>query len=110
MPENKLGWARGSIDTILAGGESEEPLVKLRRDTRAPRYDPFTSDELARASTEELLLELRRQSSGPATDAAGPGTTGTASTQAARRSSDCLQSPQRHEPRHEARLVAEGHR
>jgi hypothetical protein len=59
MLENKLAWAPGSIDTILAGGEPKETVVKLRRDER--RYDSFTSDALARASTEELLLELRRR-------------------------------------------------
>jgi hypothetical protein len=32
MLENKLGWAPGSIDTILAGGEPKELVVKLRRD------------------------------------------------------------------------------
>ena len=61
MLENKLGWAPGSIDTVLAGGEPKELVVKLSRDRPDPRYDSFTSDELARASTEELLLELRRR-------------------------------------------------
>ena len=31
MLENKLAWAPGSIDTILAGGEPNETVVKLRR-------------------------------------------------------------------------------
>ena len=31
MLENKLAWAPGSIDTILAGGEPNELVVKLRR-------------------------------------------------------------------------------
>jgi len=61
MLENKLGWAPGSIDTILAGGEPKELLVKLRRDNPEPRYQSFTTDALSRASTEELLLELRRR-------------------------------------------------
>src|SRR6188472_405578 len=61
MLENKLAWAPGSIDTILAGGEPKEQVVKLRRDTSEPRYDSFTSDALSRASTEELLLEVRRR-------------------------------------------------
>jgi hypothetical protein len=61
MLENKLGWAPGSIDTILAGGEPKELVVKLRRDSPEPRYDSFTTDALSRASTEELLLELRRR-------------------------------------------------
>ncbi|MDH6243065.1 helix-turn-helix transcriptional regulator [Mycobacterium sp. OTB74] len=61
MLENKLGWAPGSIDTILAGGEPKEMVVKLRRDSPEPRYHSYTADALARASTEELLLELRRR-------------------------------------------------
>jgi hypothetical protein len=59
MLENKLGWAPGSIDTILAGGEPKELVVKLRRDSPEPRYNSFTTDALSRASTEELLQELR---------------------------------------------------
>lgn len=59
--ENQLGWAPGSIDTILAGGEPKELVVKLRRDSPEPRYDSFVGDALSRASTEELLLELRRR-------------------------------------------------
>jgi hypothetical protein len=61
MLENKLGWAPGSIDTILAGGEPKEQVVKLHRDSPEPRYQTFTTDALSRASTEELLLELRRR-------------------------------------------------
>jgi hypothetical protein len=62
MLENKLGWAPGSIDTVLAGGEPRELVVKLRHDTPQPRYrPPITDDALAAASTEELLLELRRR-------------------------------------------------
>jgi hypothetical protein len=61
MLENKLGWAPGSIDTILAGGEPKELVVKLRRDNPEPRYQSFTTDALSHASTEELLLELRRR-------------------------------------------------
>jgi hypothetical protein len=59
MLENKLAWAPGSIDTILAGGEPKELVVELRRDSAEPRYDSFTTDALSRASTDELLLELR---------------------------------------------------
>ena len=62
MLENKLAWAPGSIDSILAGGEPKELVVKLRRDSPEPRHRPFaTDDALASASTEELLLELRRR-------------------------------------------------
>jgi len=52
MLENKLAWAPGSIDTILAGGEPHELVVKQRHTTHSP---------LARTATEELLLELRRR-------------------------------------------------
>src|ERR1700740_1913099 len=38
MLENKLGWAPGSIDAILAGGEPKELVVKLRRDSPEPQY------------------------------------------------------------------------
>jgi hypothetical protein len=58
--ENKLTWAPGSIDTILAGGEPNELVVKLRH----PALNPAShaaADALSRASTEELLLELRRR-------------------------------------------------
>jgi hypothetical protein len=61
MLENKLGWAPGSVDAILAGGEPKELVVKLRRDSPEPRHQSYTTDALARASTEELLLELRRR-------------------------------------------------
>jgi hypothetical protein len=61
MLENKLSWAPGSIDTILAGGEPKELVVEVRRDSPEPRYDSFSSDTLSRASTEELLLEVRRR-------------------------------------------------
>ncbi len=60
MLENKLAWAPGSIDTILAGGEPNETVVKLRR-TTPDRLSHAATDALSRASTEELLLELRRR-------------------------------------------------
>ena len=62
MLENKLAWAPGSIDTILAGGEPKET-----RGQTAPHqpHDPLVPhpppNALSRASTEELLLELRRR-------------------------------------------------
>jgi hypothetical protein len=69
MLENKLGWAPGSIDAILAGGEPKELVVKLRPTTPTHRTHVYTTeavsdaitDGLSRASTEELLLELRRR-------------------------------------------------
>jgi hypothetical protein len=60
MLENKLSWAPGSIDTILAGGEPQELVVKLRR-AIPNRLSHAATDVLSRASTEELLLELRRR-------------------------------------------------
>ena len=60
MLENKLSWAPGSIDTILAGGEPKELVVELRRPT-PDRLSHAATDALSRASTEELLLELRRR-------------------------------------------------
>ena len=36
MLENKLAWAPGSIDTILAGGEPKETVVELRRANLRP--------------------------------------------------------------------------
>jgi len=60
MLENKLSWAPGSIDTILADGDPKETMVERSRTTSAPLSHTST-DALSRASTEELLLELRRR-------------------------------------------------
>jgi hypothetical protein len=60
MLENKLAWAPGSIDTVLAGGEPNDTVVKQRRTTHNPLAHTAT-DARSRASTEELLLELRRR-------------------------------------------------
>ena len=64
--ENKLGWAPGSIDTILAGGEPKETVVEVHRsNTTAPAQGyalrPTNPNALSQVSTEELLLELRRR-------------------------------------------------
>jgi hypothetical protein len=66
MLENKLTWAPGSIDTILAGGEPKELVSTLRRSNpTAPAEGyalrPTNANALSNASTEELLLELRRR-------------------------------------------------
>jgi hypothetical protein len=63
MLENKLAWASGSIEHILAGGEARETVTELRRPPSPVTH--ATSDALARASTEELLLELRRRIMAP---------------------------------------------
>jgi hypothetical protein len=64
--ENKLGWAPGSIDTILAGGEPQELVPTLRRTTPTPPAQgyalrPTNPNALSQVATEELLLELRRR-------------------------------------------------
>ena len=64
--ENTLGWAPGSIDTILAGGEPTEVAPtphKSSPSTPTPGYAlrPTTPNALSQASSEELLLELRRR-------------------------------------------------
>jgi hypothetical protein len=61
MLENKLSWAPGSIDTILAGGEPTDTVVELRRRTTPNPLSYAPTDARSRASTEELLLELRRR-------------------------------------------------
>ena len=65
MLENKLAWAPGSIDTILAGGEPNELAPTLHRTTPPPAQGyalrPTNPNALSQASTEELLLELRRR-------------------------------------------------
>src|SRR6476469_6867883 len=53
MLENKLAWAPGSIDTILAGGEPNELVPTLRRsNTTAPSQGyalrPTNADALSR--------------------------------------------------------------
>ena len=66
MLENKLSWAPGSTDTILAGGEPQELVPRLRRtnpNARSQGYAlrPTNPNALSQVSTEELLLELRRR-------------------------------------------------
>src|SRR6476620_5715331 len=66
MLENKLGWAPGSIDTILSGGEPKEVVSTLQRSNpqtppQAYALRPTNPNALAQVSTEELLLELRRR-------------------------------------------------
>ena len=68
MLENKLAWAPGSIDAILAGAEPKELVVKLRRTTPTPRRHAYPTEALSHMSTEELLMsteellmELRRR-------------------------------------------------
>jgi hypothetical protein len=60
MLENKLAWAPGSIDTIVAGGEPKELVMNLRQASHRTLSDSGT-DVVSGTSTEELLLELRRR-------------------------------------------------
>ena len=65
MLENKLAWAPGSIDTILAGGEPHEVAATLHKSSPTARTQgyalrPTNPNALSQVSTEELLLELRR--------------------------------------------------
>ena len=65
MLENKLAWAPGSIDTILAGGEPNQWCPPCTGATPPPRPGiraaPANPNALSQVSTEELLLELRRR-------------------------------------------------
>ena len=66
MLENKLAWAPGSIDTLLAGGEPTEVASTLHRSTpdtpsQGYRLHPANPNALYQVPTEELLLELRRR-------------------------------------------------
>jgi hypothetical protein len=79
--ENKLGWAAGSIDTILAGGEPKELVVKVR--ATAPNRDTAPRASTTRSPApppRNYCWSCAAGSSGPATDDATPGTTGTVST------------------------------
>jgi hypothetical protein len=60
MLENKLAWAPGSIDTILAGGEPKELVMNLHQ-TSHQTLARSATETVPRASTDELLLELRRR-------------------------------------------------
>ena len=76
MLENKLAWAPGSIDTILAGGEPKELVPTLRRTAPQPRYArPTTTDALSRPPPRSCCWSCDAASSPPATDAPKPGTT-----------------------------------
>ena len=83
MLENKLAWAPGSIDTILAGGEPKETVVHTApqhthhppRDTRCARPTPTPCP---RPPPRNCCWSYDAASSPPATDATTPGTTGTA--------------------------------
>ena len=85
MLENKLAWAPGSIDTILAGGEPNELVPTLHRTNPNPRP---RNTHRARASPTPYRRRPPRNccwscggaSSPRAADATTPGTTGTAAS------------------------------
>jgi hypothetical protein len=58
--ENKLGWAPGSIDTILVGGEPQELVATPGSRSPESRYS-FATGALSLSSTEGVLAELRRR-------------------------------------------------
>ena len=66
MLENKLAWAPGSIDTILAGGEPKEPVVELRRDDPKPPSHTST-DALSLPPPRNCCWSYAAASSPPAT-------------------------------------------
>jgi hypothetical protein len=108
MLENKLAWATGSIDTILAGGEPTELVPTLRwSNPTAPSQGyalcPTNPNALSHASTEECCWSCDAASSPPATHATC-GKTGAAFTLAAatgprRASSARWSARQRSQPR-----------
>src|SRR6185503_18517841 len=58
MLENKLSWAPGGIDTIVADGDPKETMVERSGTNPQPARAHTSTDALSRASTKELLLEL----------------------------------------------------
>ena len=78
MLENKLAWAPGSIDTILAGGEPKELVVKLRRTTHNPLRPTPPPKPPPAPPPRSCCWSYGAASSPPATDATRAGTTGTA--------------------------------
>ena len=69
MLENKLGWAPGSIDTILAGGEPKETVVELHRTTPTTRtrdtHCARPTSTHCRRRPPRNCSELRRRIIGP---------------------------------------------
>ena len=55
MLENKLAWAPGSVDTVLAGGEPKDLVVNLRRPS---------PDRLSHAASDALSRPLRGAAAG----------------------------------------------
>ena len=76
MLENKLAWAPGSIDTILAGGEPKETVVELRRTTPSPPGSTPRPMPSPARPPRGCCWSCAAASSPPATDATTPGTTG----------------------------------
>ena len=75
MLENKLAWAPGSIDTILAGGEPQELVVQAAPEqptTPCPRIPlrPTNANALSQRPPRSCCWSYDAASSPPATDAA----------------------------------------
>ena len=77
MLENKLAWAPGSIDTILAGGEPRETVTELRRPTSTPGIPRLTPMRCLAPPPRSCCSSYDGASSPPAPDATKRGTTGT---------------------------------
>ena len=80
--ENKLAWAPGSIDTILAGGEPTERAHTAPQHPHAQPRDTHCArppqTPCRRCPPRSCCWSCDAASSPPATDAKTPGTTGTA--------------------------------
>ena len=77
MLENKLAWAPGSIDTILAGGEPKEQWSSCAATAPNRKTTPSPPRRFPGPPPRSCCWSCAAASSGPATDAARPGTTGT---------------------------------
>ena len=76
--ENKLAWAPGSIDTILAGGEPQEPCPTCTAPPPTRRPTTASPNALSHGPPRSCCWSYDAASSTPATDATIPGTIGTA--------------------------------
>ena len=78
MLENKLAWAPGSIDTILAGGEPNETVVEAAPHHPQPASPTPPPKPPPAPPPRSCCWSYDAASSPPATDAPRPGTTGAA--------------------------------
>jgi hypothetical protein len=97
MLENKLAWAPGSIDTILAGGEPQELVVKQRRTTHNPLAHTATEAPPA-PPPRSCCWSCAAASSPLATDALRAGTAWTRTATGPKRASEASALGARHCP------------